>query len=819
MNMSSLARHGLVWLSLVLPVFAYAATPVFVNELLYDNSGSNDPGEALEIAGPVGTDLTGWSIVLYNGSSSQRSPYGTPAVLSGTIPANCTGADGVMVVLPGQIQNGAPDGLALVDAGGNVVQFLSYEGSFVAASGPAMGMTSTDIGVTQNNGTPEGQSLQLTGSGANYEDFTWTGPLTSSMGSCNAGQSFGPPVDVPPTVALTTPADGATNVAVSGFNFNVTFSESVTLTPGAITLQCNSLNQPGVMGSSGNTATFAPNADLPNAASCIATVHAANVTDTDGTADAMTADVSASFMTVGDFAPSVQSFTPASAATDVAVDTTVGVQFSEAVTLATGAVTLQCGTSDQPGALSGSGTDYIFTPTASLPYSAACTTTVHAALVTDQDGTADPMAADASSSFNTVADLPPSVSSTSPVDNSTTFPADVNLGVTFSEPVTLATGWYAIACTTSGTHTAVQSGSGASYSLNPDTDFTVAEACTLTIHAADVHDATAHAMAADVIVHFSVVGGVADYYQGADTSSGPALHTWLHTRLTTAPTPYTSIVAYPYTDSDTDTWDILSLADSDPSNPVAIGTQGGEVNSGNILDLYKNTSLPYLGGGQQQYNREHTWPQSLGFPEDSINSKPNPPHNDTHMLYLSDHDYNGQRGNGLLGDCPASANCTPLWTVANNGYGGDHNNPGDANLKDGNTLFEVWDHRKGDVARAVMYMAVRYDGGIDADGICEPELKLTDDPGLVSVMDAQNAPNCSGPSNVAYNGLLSDLLLWNYQDPPDAQEKLRNSLVFSYQHNRNPFIDHPEWAMCVFKNIDCDRIFKNGFDGFEAASG
>ena len=61
-----------------------ATTSVFINEIHYDNAGA-DAGEAIEIAGPAGTDLTGWSIALYNGSSSQLNVYDT-IVLSGVIP-------------------------------------------------------------------------------------------------------------------------------------------------------------------------------------------------------------------------------------------------------------------------------------------------------------------------------------------------------------------------------------------------------------------------------------------------------------------------------------------------------------------------------------------------------------------------------------------------------------------------------------------------------------------------------------------------------------------------------------------------------------
>lgn len=161
------------------------AENVFVNELHYDNSGS-DTGEAIEVAGTAGTDLTGWSVVLYNGNGG--ADYQTIA-LSGVIADQSNGFGTVSVDAPG-IQNGSPDGLALVDAGGNVVQFLSYEGIFTATSGPASGMTSTDIGVAEEPAPGTGFSLQLKGSGSTAADFTWSSASDDSFGAVNEGQSF-----------------------------------------------------------------------------------------------------------------------------------------------------------------------------------------------------------------------------------------------------------------------------------------------------------------------------------------------------------------------------------------------------------------------------------------------------------------------------------------------------------------------------------------------------------------------------------------------------------------------------------------------------
>ena len=176
------------------PSAALTSTPVFINEIHYDNA-STDAGEAIEVAGPAGTDLTGWSIVLYNGNGCVT--YDTD-YLSGAIPDLQNGYGTLYLTYPVDgIQNGAPDGLALVDAGGAVIQFLSYEGTCTATNGPALGLTSIDIGVAESSSTPVGYSLQLAGTGATYEDFSWQPPADDTFGAVNNSQVFSgaPPPD------------------------------------------------------------------------------------------------------------------------------------------------------------------------------------------------------------------------------------------------------------------------------------------------------------------------------------------------------------------------------------------------------------------------------------------------------------------------------------------------------------------------------------------------------------------------------------------------------------------------------------------------
>ena len=160
---------------------------IFINEIHYDNVGT-DVNEAIEIAGPAGTDLSGWKIVLYNGSGG--AVYNT-TTLDEVLNDFGNGYGFVHVAYPvNGIQNGAPDGIALVKPDDTVVQFLSYEGTFTAVGGPADGLLSTDIGVSEPSDSPVGYSLQLSGKGNSYDDFTWQSPATATPGAVNNNQVF-----------------------------------------------------------------------------------------------------------------------------------------------------------------------------------------------------------------------------------------------------------------------------------------------------------------------------------------------------------------------------------------------------------------------------------------------------------------------------------------------------------------------------------------------------------------------------------------------------------------------------------------------------
>ncbi|HEU4780239.1 MAG TPA: Ig-like domain-containing protein, partial [Steroidobacteraceae bacterium] len=188
--------------ALMLSSFAASQT-VRISEIHYDNA-STDTGEAIEVSAPAGTDLTGWQIVLYNGSNG--ATYDTDT-LTGVVPATCDERGVLVINYPSNgIQNGPPDGVALVDNAGNLIEFLSYEGVFAATNGPANGITSTDIGVLQNGNGPIGESL------ARNADGTWNGPAASTFGACN-DDGTPPPT---PEVASVTVSPSAGTVVVGG---------------------------------------------------------------------------------------------------------------------------------------------------------------------------------------------------------------------------------------------------------------------------------------------------------------------------------------------------------------------------------------------------------------------------------------------------------------------------------------------------------------------------------------------------------------------------------------------------------------------------
>src|SRR5262249_26997614 len=147
-----------------------------------------------------------------------------------------------------------------------------------------------------------------------------------------------------PAVTTTSPADGATDVATNT-TLTVNFSESVTATTSSFTLECPSGTPQAysVSSSPATSFTLTPSSDLPPGAHCVLKVVASQVSDPAGAAppNHPAADTTVNFTTV-DTAPTVSSTTPTDGATDVALNSTVQITFSEPVTLDSGAISLEC---------------------------------------------------------------------------------------------------------------------------------------------------------------------------------------------------------------------------------------------------------------------------------------------------------------------------------------------------------------------------------------------------------------------------------------------------------------------------------------------
>ncbi len=189
----------------------------WINEFHYDNV-STDIGEFIEVIVQNDTrlELSGLTLTLYNGSNGEV--YNIESMNNFSLISTLGEYSFYVWTLPSNgIQNGGPDGLCL-DYYGNVIEFLSYESSpFIAVEGPASGMTSTDIGVSESSSTPVGHSLQLTDPGRySYSyDYVWYPPMAETPGFINTGQTLdqlAPTVGV--TVRVRSTDDGENNMYV-----------------------------------------------------------------------------------------------------------------------------------------------------------------------------------------------------------------------------------------------------------------------------------------------------------------------------------------------------------------------------------------------------------------------------------------------------------------------------------------------------------------------------------------------------------------------------------------------------------------------------
>ena len=239
-----------------------------------------------------------------------------------------------------------------------------------------------------------------------------------------------------------------------------------------------------------------------------------------------------------------------------------------------------------------------------------------------------------------------------------------------------------------------------------------------------------------------------DYYQEANGKSSEQLKEALYQIIS-------NHTVFPYTSSSTDTWDILQLSDQDPQNhDNMILVYTGRSQDKGYRDGSGNYSQYENGNGTQNnsWNREHVWPKSHGFPDEDDNA-----YTDVHNLKPSDRSVNSSRG------------------TKDYDYGGSQHSEATDCLTDSDS-WEPSDSVKGDIARILFYMVVRYDPGYDHNN---------------NSFDLELVDYTTPGNNDPILGKLSSLIQWHFDDPVDDFEINRNEVIFGFQQNRNPFIDHP----------------------------
>ena len=211
--------------------------------------------------------------------------------------------------------------------------------------------------------------------------------------------------------------------------------------------------------------------------------------------------------------------------------------------------------------------------------------------------------------------------------------------------------------------------------------------------------------------------------------------------------------SFPYSSSRTDTWDVLKEADADPAAAA------------DVWLLYANRST----NGAQEYNsgkgwtREHLWPQSLARYDAHANDEPA---TDLHALRAAVQSCNSHRSNHVFGAVPHT-----VWAPSRDDC---------PLLICESGVCEPHDYIKGEIARALMYMALRYDGADDVSASSGAEdwldLRLAD---------------------VAVGGEAL-LTSWSDAHPPSATEIARDATIRRLQGFGNPFVSDPTLTRCRY---------------------
>ena len=252
----------------------------------------------------------------------------------------------------------------------------------------------------------------------------------------------------------------------------------------------------------------------------------------------------------------------------------------------------------------------------------------------------------------------------------------------------------------------------------------------------------------------------APYYDGFDFSlSGINLRNALSNKVTDM-----HIVFLTYQDAE----DAIKLVDRDPEdltnrNLLLVYGFSPNICPQETIDFTDHRRRNRFDDGTAscQWNREHTYPRSLGTPDLGLDG----PGADVHHLRAADVNRNANRGNIKFG-------------------------PGSGNSGLNNSLWYPGDEWKGDIARMMMYMYLRYGNQCLPKNVCVGNLVSND------------------------NNMVDLLLTWNAEDPVSTIEDRRNSYMgntanFYAQGNRNPFIDNPYLATLIWGGTPAENRWPN----------
>ena len=265
---------------------------------------------------------------------------------------------------------------------------------------------------------------------------------------------------------------------------------------------------------------------------------------------------------------------------------------------------------------------------------------------------------------------------------------------------------------------------------------------------------------------------------------------------------------------------IYTITDRDWENSPASSIVGGTYNSQNntitsfshqneknsdpyvkmlYVDYENNGPTKFLYNNEANFDKEHVWSQSHGFK--AASGANGPAGTDLHHLIAGEKTVNQQvHSNWSYGNVDQVTTSYDVATVGNKTLKISGNKLGTAKTRHSsdevNKVFEPCNQDKGRIARALLYMVACYNNlsGNETITQYDPDLELVD-----YIIDGGKSEISSETGHSAKYGILSDLLEWNRLYAPDEFEIHRNNLIYNnYQHNRNPFIDFPQWADLIW---------------------